>query len=755
MVKVKDACGAICSLGSLGSSIANSRSEDPEEDVLESKSKEAPTSPAAAAEGEAPQLSSSSLVPSNSKLEMITEQQNENDTEGGDGSEETATTNKEDDDDDDDVKAEAKQQQQPDTDNEEPEQPEIVHDLPIPLISMEERDFDQNPTELYASLMRKDWDVAVQHAPSEAHVWIYRKETVTGTTGTTTESNDSKLRWRLLPLHAAIIFHAPLTVIEALLKAYPSAVACKDDQGMLPLHLAVRMGSCSEVIDALVAEQPLALRCVDRKGRTPQQLAAAKSSKASSPQNQQAGQMMVDALKQAAAAAGAAVAAVGSCGNMNSNDKNAATTTSTTTTTPRSAVAQAAVSPSVATTTVVDSNINKAELELETLRDALRTQQQAWADEKAILEKHKESDGAVIAQLEQQLADQEAAHAERLQSLQQLTEEHRQLQQLKQQTDADNKAVLGNLVSQVGDLQNKVEQRTADCDQLRNAQQQAQETAAKESAQWHSQRSELERQLGQVTYVKEELEASLTQERQAHANCQEKLAQAQHRGNELHAALTVCEAKLEEVTLSEQELAWQKESLTVQVQETVAQHDKQVRQLELERNELRATVDKLSVKLYKVVGFLDEMVQEQEDIILSSSSMASLASSTDGQGNTTTTGQEAAVVVTTTETPQGVETTRSTDSGGSESQQKQPATPKTATTKPSLSPSAASHHLLSGVGNMKEQISAVIDSVRADHGEGGMSPPTSPREAVEVTTEQAAEMVGDVVEVQEEKKQEE
>jgi len=53
------------------------------------------------------------------------------------------------------------------------------------------------------------------------------------------ESN-GKLRWRMLPLHAALMFQAPFGVVEALLEAHPAAAAAKDDQGMLPLHLALR-----------------------------------------------------------------------------------------------------------------------------------------------------------------------------------------------------------------------------------------------------------------------------------------------------------------------------------------------------------------------------------------------------------------------------------------------------------------------------------------------------------------------------------
>ena len=70
------------------------------------------------------------------------------------------------------------------------------------------------------------------------------------------------------------------------------------------------------------------------------------------------------------------------------------------------------------------------------------------------------------------------------------------------------------------------------------------------------------------------------------------------------------------MTISEQELAWQNSSLAEKL--ATGCTDDRVKAVEKERDELRGTVNKLSVKLYKVVGFLDEMVQEQEAIISAS-----------------------------------------------------------------------------------------------------------------------------------------
>lgn len=174
-----------------------------------------------------------------------------------------------------------------------------------------ECDYDQSPTELYKLIENKKWSLLLQRLEQEegdgsdgevatlttlsssnihqqASVWVVRKEV------------NGRLRWRLLPLHAAIIFQAPVAVTEALLEAYPAAASQKDDQGMLPLHLAFRNfgGSSSRdtsiatattisnntacgdtkrshslwlIIEELLTAFPAAVFSRDRKGRTPLQ----------------------------------------------------------------------------------------------------------------------------------------------------------------------------------------------------------------------------------------------------------------------------------------------------------------------------------------------------------------------------------------------------------------------------------------------------------------------------------------------------
>jgi len=122
---------------------------------------------------------------------------------------------------------------------------------------------------LYKAIENKDWSAVINTAesnPEQAATWVSRKE------------SSGKLRWRLLPLHAAIIFKSPEKVIEHLLSSYPLGAQCKDDQGMLPIHLAFRNGSSEGVVNLLLVAYPQSIHVKDRKGRIPLVLAQASSS---------------------------------------------------------------------------------------------------------------------------------------------------------------------------------------------------------------------------------------------------------------------------------------------------------------------------------------------------------------------------------------------------------------------------------------------------------------------------------------------
>ena len=138
-----------------------------------------------------------------------------------------------------------------------------------------EYDYDVNPTKLYLAVQDLRWDDVVQQSnthPREASTWVYRREEANGNSDR--GAGAMKLRWRLLPLHAASIFRAPKEAFMALLVANPKGAAFSDDQGMLPLYLYLKgrtgdAGVDEEVVSILAKAYPEGAQIKDNAGRTP------------------------------------------------------------------------------------------------------------------------------------------------------------------------------------------------------------------------------------------------------------------------------------------------------------------------------------------------------------------------------------------------------------------------------------------------------------------------------------------------------
>ena len=122
-------------------------------------------------------------------------------------------------------------------------------------------DYDTNATVLYELLESSTWERArarCKSHPEDVRTWIIRKD------------KSLSVRWKLLPLHAAIIFQSPNFLVSALLDQYPAAVSKKDDQGMLPLHLAFRHKQEDEdLLELLLVKFPKAVMIKDRRDRVP------------------------------------------------------------------------------------------------------------------------------------------------------------------------------------------------------------------------------------------------------------------------------------------------------------------------------------------------------------------------------------------------------------------------------------------------------------------------------------------------------
>jgi len=121
-------------------------------------------------------------------------------------------------------------------------------------------DYDRSVTQLYEMLESSQWENASARCyshPEEVRTWVVRRD-ATGNT-----------RWKLLPLHAAVIFEAPLSLVEDLLRHHPVAAAKRDDQGILPLHLAFRHKSEEAVIEKLLHQYPGGVMIKDHRERFP------------------------------------------------------------------------------------------------------------------------------------------------------------------------------------------------------------------------------------------------------------------------------------------------------------------------------------------------------------------------------------------------------------------------------------------------------------------------------------------------------
>lgn len=132
-----------------------------------------------------------------------------------------------------------------------------------------ECDFEKNPTHLYLLVQQRDWDGVKYQAAnfeSEVKTFVYRR------------SADGLLKWRLLPLHAAVLNDAPVDILECLLNVYKHAAAVPDDHGMLPLHLAIKKHVEPESINVLLAAYPDSIDIANFNGVTPFQMAQTSSS---------------------------------------------------------------------------------------------------------------------------------------------------------------------------------------------------------------------------------------------------------------------------------------------------------------------------------------------------------------------------------------------------------------------------------------------------------------------------------------------
>jgi len=126
-----------------------------------------------------------------------------------------------------------------------------------------EVDYDVNPTKLYQYIEKNMWREAAErcrNVPVDANTWVYRANKQHG------------LMWRMLPLHTAVLYRAPVYVLLDILEANPNGPSEPDDRKMLPIHMACRILCKEDVLRLLMKYCPTSLYSEDIKGRTPKQL---------------------------------------------------------------------------------------------------------------------------------------------------------------------------------------------------------------------------------------------------------------------------------------------------------------------------------------------------------------------------------------------------------------------------------------------------------------------------------------------------
>jgi len=149
-----------------------------------------------------------------------------------------------------------------------------------------ECDYDSNQcTKLYKSIEAKQWEEILYFL--ENGRWYFDTTIITSLifgkgpdprfiesrTWVTALDEMGSVRWCQLPLHAAITFQAPFSVITKLVEVYPESIRCADDQDMLPLHYSFRFASEDRILSYLLEEFPQAIKKKALRDRSPLDMA--------------------------------------------------------------------------------------------------------------------------------------------------------------------------------------------------------------------------------------------------------------------------------------------------------------------------------------------------------------------------------------------------------------------------------------------------------------------------------------------------
>lgn len=130
-----------------------------------------------------------------------------------------------------------------------------------------EVDYDKNPTDLFQALEARQFGYADEmfHQVNKQ----FTKDCKTWVVARGQKKNSSQLRFRALPLHAALVFGAPDDMVKKILNAYPKATRGRDVKGRLPIHLAMEHNASEEMITSIIESFPKGFLAKDKKEMTP------------------------------------------------------------------------------------------------------------------------------------------------------------------------------------------------------------------------------------------------------------------------------------------------------------------------------------------------------------------------------------------------------------------------------------------------------------------------------------------------------
>lgn len=158
------------------------------------------------------------------------------------------------------------------------EDPEQAQQQSMVLVA----DYMEAP-KLFQTIQRKNWQAVLyflrtgsfsfsmmggdmQAVQVQAQTWVSKRD------------ESGKELWRQLPLHAAVCFGAPATVVDKLITVYPEALKSPDCHGNLPLHLGFIFDASDEVMALMMKAYPAALHVMNSQGFQPIQCSSEISS---------------------------------------------------------------------------------------------------------------------------------------------------------------------------------------------------------------------------------------------------------------------------------------------------------------------------------------------------------------------------------------------------------------------------------------------------------------------------------------------